>query len=144
VRAESFYNVATYMEEVGYLESYGGKSLHAQSHGESFLALLTKKFRGEGLYFLDEPEAALSPKRQLAALVAIHQLVEERCQFIIATHSPVLLAYPNAHILLFDETGSRSVTYEETEHYQVTRHFLNDYKRQINYLLRSDLPLSEV
>jgi predicted ATPase len=141
LRAESFFNIATYMDEVGYLESYGGKSLHEQSHGESFLALLTKKFRGEGLYFLDEPEAALSPKRQLAALVAIHQLVEERSQFIIATHSPLLLAYPDARILLFDETGVRSVSYEETEHYQVTRDFLNDYKRHINYLLRSELPL---
>lgn len=138
LRAESFYNVATYMDAVGYLQSYGGKSLHAQSHGESFLALLTKKFRGEGLYFLDEPEAALSPKRQLAALVAIHQLVQEQSQFIIATHSPILLAYPNASILLFDETGIRPITYEETEHYNVTRHFLNDYKRQLNYLLQHD------
>ena len=139
LRAESFYNVATYMDGLGYLESYGGKSLHAQSHGESFLALLTKKFRGDGLYLLDEPEAALSPKRQLAALVAINQLVEKRSQFIIATHSPILLAYPGARILLFDESGINPITYEETEHYQVTRHFLNDYKRQVDYLLRQDL-----
>ncbi len=141
LRAESFYNIATFMDGVGYLKSYGGKSLHQQSHGESFLALLTKKFRGEGLYFLDEPEAALSPKRQLAALVAIQMLVEKRSQLIIATHSPLLLAYPNARIYSFGDAGITTIQYEETEHYQVTRHFLNDYRRQINYLLRDDLPL---
>lgn len=115
--------------------------MHQQSHGESFLALLTKKFRGEGLYFLDEPEAAFSPKRQLAALVAIQMLVEKRSQLIIATHSPLLLAYPNARIYSFGDAGITTIQYEETEHYQVTRHFLNDYRRQINYLLRDDLPL---
>jgi predicted ATPase len=141
LRAESFYNVATYMDGVGYLDSYGGKSLHQQSHGESFLTLLTKKFRGEGIYFLDEPEAALSPKRQLAALVAIGELIEKRSQFIVATHSPILLAYPNASILHFDETGIKPIAYEETQHYKVTRQFLNDYKRHANYLLRKDLPL---
>ncbi len=139
LRAESFYNIATYMDEVGYLDSYGGKSLHEQSHGESFLALLTKKFRGEGLYFLDEPEAALSPSRQLSALVAIHELVKKRSQFIIATHSPILLAYPDAMILQFSEMGIAPIAYEETEHYQVTRRFLNDHRRQVNYLLADDL-----
>lgn len=134
LRAESFYNVATFMDEVGYLDSYGGKSLHAQSHGESFLALLTKKFRGNGLYFLDEPEAALSPNRQLAALVAIKYLVDNHSQFIIATHSPILLAFPNAKILHFDESGINQIDYESTEHFQVTRRFLNDYRRQLNYL----------
>jgi predicted ATPase len=141
LRAESFYNVATYMDQVGYLQSYGGKSLHEQSHGESFLALLTKKFRGEGLYFLDEPEAALSPKRQLAALVAMGELIEKRSQFVVATHSPILLAYPKAQILHFDESGIKPIAYEETEHFQVTRHFLNDHKRYVDYLLQRDLPL---
>jgi predicted ATPase len=141
LRAESFYNIATYMDQVGYLDSYGGKSLHEQSHGESFLALLTKKFRGEGIYFLDEPEAALSPKRQLAALVAIGELIEKRSQFVVATHSPILLAYPNASILHFDDNGIKPIAYEETEHFKVTRQFLNDYKRHANYLLRKDLPL---
>jgi predicted ATPase len=140
LRAESFYNVATFQDSIGYLGSYGGKSLHEQSHGESFLALLTKKFRGNGLYLLDEPEAALSPKRQLAALSAIHGLVQKHSQFIIATHSPILLAYPEALILQFSEDGIKAISYEETEHFQVTRQFLNDYRRHVNYLFE-DLPL---
>lgn len=134
LRAESFYNVATFQDSIGYLGSYGGKSLHEQSHGESFLALLTKKFRGNGLYLLDEPEAALSPKRQLAALSAIHGLVQKSSQFIIATHSPILLAYPESLILQFSEDGIKPISYEETEHFQVTRQFLNDYRRHIKYL----------
>lgn len=121
LRAETFFNVATYMDEVGYLDGYGGKSLHSRSHGEAFLTLLTNKFNGKGLYLLDEPEAALSPNRQLAALSAIHQLVQNESQFIIATHSPILLAYPNAKIILFDETGLSEVTYEQTDHYSITR-----------------------
>src|SRR5690606_35343151 len=96
LRAESFFNLATYMDEVGYLKSYGGQSLHRQSHGESFMAVLLNKLRGDGIYLLDEPEAALSPSRLLAALSAIHQLVEDASQFVIATHSPILLAYPHA------------------------------------------------
>ena len=91
LRAESFFNVASYMDEVGYLEGYGDKALHSRSHGEAFMALLLHKFRGKGLYLLDEPEAALSPNRQLAALTAIHQLVQNQSQFLIATHSPILL-----------------------------------------------------
>lgn len=143
LRAESFYNVATFMDQVGYLGGYGGKSLHQQSHGESFFALLTKKLRGDGLYLFDEPEAALSPKRQLAALVAIHQFVERKSQFIIATHSPILLAYPGARIFQFSEKGIETICYEETEQFQVTKHFLNDYQRRIAYLTRNDLSLNE-
>jgi predicted ATPase len=105
LRAESFYNVATYMDEVGYLDGYGKKSLHARSHGEAFMATLTEKLRGDGLYLLDEPEAALSPTRQLAALTAIHDLVVDNSQFIIATHSPILLSYPRSKIVLLDENG---------------------------------------
>lgn len=135
LRAESFFNVASYMDEVGYLQSYGGKSLHAQSHGESFMALLVHKLRGQGLYLFDEPEAALSPNRQLAALTAIDQLVKNESQFIIATHSPILLAYPNAKILQFDGAGITEVSYEETEHYAMTRDFLNNYQRRIEQLL---------
>jgi predicted ATPase len=146
-RAESFFNVATEIEKLDaepanappIAEAYGDRALHEQSHGESFLALLTKKFRGEGLYFLDEPEAALSPTRQLSALVAIHELVKKSSQFIIATHSPILLAYPDAIILQFSEKGIEQIAYEETEHYQVTRRFLNDHRRQVNYLLADDL-----
>jgi predicted ATPase len=147
LRAESFFNVATEIEKLDaepanappIAEAYGDRALHEQSHGESFLALLTKKFRGEGLYFLDEPEAALSPTRQLSALVAIHELVKKGSQFIIATHSPILLAYPDAAILQFSETGIEQIAYEETEHYQITRRFLNDHRRQVNYLLADDL-----
>jgi predicted ATPase len=137
-RAESFHNVATYMDEVGYLTGYGGRSLHAQSHGESFMAVLLNKFKGHGLYLLDEPEAALSPNRQLAALRVIHQLVERQSQFIIATHSPILLAYPNAKILLFDGSGLSEVAYEDTEHYAVTRDFLNHYPRRLQQLFAPD------
>ena len=136
-RAESFHNVATYMEEVGYLDGYGG-SLHARSHGEAFMAVLLNKFKGNGLYLLDEPEAALSPNRQLAALSAIHQLVQQDSQFIIATHSPILLAYPNAKIMLFDGAGITEVAYEDTEHFAITRDFLNHYPRRLQQLLELD------
>ena len=139
LRAESFYNVATYMEEVGYLAGYGDKSLHARSHGEAFITLLTDKLRGNGLYIFDEPEAALSPTRQLAALRLIHQLVQDESQFIIATHSPILLSYPGAKILLLDGTGLSGVKYEDTEHYAVTKDFLNNYKGTLRHLL-SDEP----
>lgn len=138
LRAESFYNVATYMDDVGYLRGYGDKSLHARSHGEAFLATLSGKLKGEGLYVFDEPEAALSPTRQLAALRVIHQLVQANSQFIIATHSPILLSYPSAAILLLDQTGLSSVRYEDTEHYEVTRDFLNNYTATLHHLLRDD------
>lgn len=137
LRAESFYNVATYMEEMNnsdYLKGYGG-TLHGQSHGEAFLAVLTQKLKGNGLYIFDEPEAALSPSRQMSALVAIDQLVKKRSQFIIATHSPILLAYPNAIIYHLDENGIREMAYEDTPQYQVTKGFLNDYKRMLDILL---------
>lgn len=136
LRAESFYNVATYMDEVGYLAGFGNQSLHERSHGEAFLATLTQKLRGNGLYIFDEPEAALSPARQMAALTAIHQLVGQDSQFIIATHSPILLSYPDAKILQLDETGISEVTYEETEHYMVTRDFLNNYEHMLHILLK--------
>jgi predicted ATPase len=138
LRAESFFNVATYMDEIGYLGGYGGISLHERSHGEAFLALLTHKFKGKGLYLLDEPEAALSPTRQLAALLAIHQFVKDESQFIIATHSPILLSYPNAKILRFDGDGVAEVKFEETEHYAVTRDFLNHYPKRIEQLFAKE------
>jgi predicted ATPase len=138
LRAESFFNVATYMDEVGYLDGYGGKSLHARSHGESFMTLLTHKFRGNGLYLLDEPEAALSPARQLAALAAIHRLVQDGSQFIIATHSPILLAYPNAQILQFGIDGISEIDYEDTGSFAVTKDFLSNYPRRIEQLLAGE------
>lgn len=146
LRAESFFNLATTIEHLDaepsfgppIINSYGGRSLHEQSHGESFLSLLLHRFGGHGLYILDEPEAALSPTRQLAVLRRIHQLVLEESQFIIATHSPILMAYPGAKILLLDETGFRQITYQETEHYAVTKEFVNDPDRMIKIMLADD------
>ena len=138
LRAESFFNVATYMDEAGYLEGYGGKSLHRQSHGESFMAVLLKKLRGNGIYLLDEPEAALSPSRQLAALSAIHQLVEDSSQFVIATHSPILMAYPHAQIFQLGGDTIRPIAYDETEHFTITRNFLNDHRRMLRALMTDE------
>jgi predicted ATPase len=146
LRAESFFNVATEIENLDsdpqggppVIGSYGGRSLHEQSHGESFLALVTNRFRGQGLYLLDEPEAALSPQRQLAVLSRLHDLAGDESQFIVATHSPILMAYPDAWIYEFSREGIRRVPYEETEHYQVTRDFLANPKRMLDVLLARD------
>lgn len=143
LRAESFYNVATNIDQMDegpsfggqVIDSYGGISLHRQSHGESFLALVQNRFGGHGIYLLDEPEAALSPTRLLSLLVLIDDLVKNDSQLIIATHSPILMAYPGADILQFSENGIQSVPYKETEHYQVTRRFLEDPGRMLRYLL---------
>lgn len=135
LRAEGFYNLATLMDETGYLQGYGGKSLHQQSHGESFMATLLNKLRGNGLYIMDEPEAALSPSRQMAAVSAIHQLVEENSQFIIATHSPILLAYPRSTIYQFSKSGIDKIEYEETEHYAVTKDFLDRHGQMMKILM---------
>ena len=131
LRAESVFNVISYMDS---LSSPREPSLHQRSHGEAFMDLLLG-FSDDGFYLLDEPEAALSPNRQLAALAAIDQLVKRGAQFIIATHSPILLAYPNAKIMLFDQDGIRAVAYEDTEHYAITRDFLNHYPRRLQQLL---------
>jgi predicted ATPase len=142
LRAESFYNVASEIDELNkdmmspkLLESYGGKSLHEQSHGESFMALLTNRFGGDGLYVLDEPEAALSPARQMAALSHLHTLVKQGAQFIIATHSPILMAYPNAKIYALTPDAIHETTYTQTEHYQITRDFLNCHESMLEILL---------
>jgi predicted ATPase len=131
LRAESFYNVATEIEELD--KEPGGRP--AQSHGESFLALLLHRFSGNGFYILDEPEAALSPTRQMSALVRIHQLVRAGAQFVISTHSPILMAYPEAWIYYLDEDGITRIIYEETEHYQLTRDFLNNHQMMLKVLL---------
>ena len=138
LRAESFYNVATKAEEFGVLKSYGGKSLHEQSHGEAFLATLMHKLTGNGLYLLDEPEAALSPARQLTALSLIHQLILQDSQFIIATHSPIIMAYPNARIYEFSAEGIKEVTYEETDHYQITKSFLDNPELSLKLLMENE------
>ncbi len=143
LRAESFYNVATNIEELDaeptigapVIGAYGGVSLHEQSHGESFLALMQNRFRGNGFYILDEPEAALSPARQLSVLLRMHQLIESGSQFVIATHSPILLAYPDALIYSIEEDGIVQKNYEETEQYQFTKMFLSNYKRVLHDLL---------
>lgn len=137
LRAESFYNVATNIDEMDsdLLTSYGGKSLHEQSHGESFLALIQNRFGGNGIYILDEPEAALSPARLLTLIAEIDSLVKANSQFIIATHSPILMAVPNAQIYQFTEDGVESVSYQQTEHYQLTRRFLENPDQMLRYLL---------
>lgn len=142
LRAESFYNVASNIDQLDreatigrpIIESYGGRSLHDQSHGESFMTLLMQRLGGHGIYILDEPEAALSPMRQMAMLRRMHDLIEEGSQFIIATHSPILMAYPDAIIYSVDQ-GLKKVTYEETDHYQISKAFLNDRERYLKYLL---------
>lgn len=137
LRAESFYNLATNIEELDIIDSYGGRSLHEQSHGESFFATFMNRFSGRGFYIMDEPEAALSPLRQMALISRIHQLVEADSQFIIATHSPILMAYPHAHIFQLDEQGFNKVAYEETEHYQIMKNFLNNREKMLEILLES-------
>jgi len=142
LRAESFFNVATEIENLDnapsfgppVIDSYGGHSLHEQSHGESFLALITNRFGGKGLYILDEPEAALSPQRQLAVMSLIHDLVNDNSQFIIATHSPILMAYPDAWIYRCGAEAIDRVDYEDTEHYLVTRDFLANRERMLKVL----------
>jgi predicted ATPase len=133
-RAESFFNAASYIEETG-VSGYGDRSLHEQSHGESFLTLFQNRFRGNGLYILDEPEAALSPMRQMSLIAEIDRLVERNSQFIIATHSPLLLAYPNAVILELSESGITKTTYRETQSYQLYRRFLDDPDWILKHLL---------
>ena len=135
LRAESFYNTASYLDDNSSLERYGGVSFHEQSHGEAFMALISRRFEGHGLYLLDEPEAALSPQRLMSLLVAIDELVKEDSQFIIATHSPIVMAYPDAEILQFSENGIERVPYKETEHYRITKQFLDCPERMIKYLL---------
>lgn len=140
LRAESFYNVASYVDEMERIkpflkESYGGKSLHQQSHGESFLSLVLHRFSGHGIYLLDEPEAALSPMKQLTLLSRIHQLVQMKSQFIIATHSPMLMAYPQSEIFVLSENDIVKTPYQQTDHYVITKQFLENPERMLQYLL---------
>ena len=135
LRAESYYNVASEIERLGVGDSYGGKSLHEQSHGESFFALFQNRFQDNGLYLMDEPEAALSPQRQLAFLALLHGYVQRGGQFIIATHSPIIMAYPDATIYSFTNTGIEPIAYQETEHYKVTKMFLSRTEKMLEELL---------
>lgn len=136
LRAESFYNFASHIEEIGAEDVYGGISLHDQSHGESFLSLFLNRFQGRGIYLLDEPEAALSPQRQLSFLKILHDSVlSGDRQFIIATHSPILLGYPHATIFSFDNGKIHEVDYESTDHYQITKYFLLHRKKFLQEIL---------
>lgn len=140
LRAESFYNLATNIDELnrevpGLLHSYGGRSLHEQSHGESFFAVFMNRFSGKGLYILDEPEAALSPSRQMSMITRMHELIQQESQFIIATHSPIIMAYPDSIIYQIKE-GIETVKYEETEHYQVMKTFLNNTQKMLDILIK--------
>ena len=134
LRAESFYNTASYLDENSTMKRYGGVSFHEQSHGESFLSLVTNRFEGNGLYIMDEPEAALSPQRLLTLLVLMDELVKKSSQFIIATHSPIIMAFPGADIIQFSEKGMERVSYRETESYRITKQFMDDPERMIKYL----------
>ena len=140
LRAESFYNVASEVERLFGTggNPYGEASLHEQSHGEAFFSLLTTRFREYGLYLLDEPESALSPTRQLSMLTLMHDLVRRGSQFIIATHSPIVMAYPDATIYLFTAEGIRRVEYTETEHYKTTRLFLERREAMLRELLKEE------
>ncbi|MCM3404021.1 MULTISPECIES: AAA family ATPase [Cytobacillus] len=142
LRAESFYNVASNIEEMDreggapkVIDSFGGRSLHEQSHGEAFFSTFLHRFRGNGIYILDEPEAALSPLRQMSMLTRIHDLVREHSQFIIATHSPIIMAYPEAAIYEFSEEGISEKKLEETNHYRIMKQFFDDKKRMLHHLL---------
>ena len=141
-RAESFFNLASEVDRLAQepgktnlLDYYGGTSLHDQSHGESFLSLFVNRFSGNGLYLMDEPEAALSPQRQLSFLAAIHDLLRRGAQMIIATHSPILMAYPAALIYEFTEQGVQRIDYEDTQNYRITKMFLNRREQMLKELL---------
>jgi len=143
LRAESFYNLSSYVDQLGFTPDknpYGPVPLHQQSHGEAFLTLMVHRFTGNGLYLFDEPEAALSPQRQLTFLAALHNLVQLGGQFIIATHSPIILAYPDAQIFHFTAEGIVPIAYEDTEHYKVTRAFLTRRELMLAELLSDDQP----
>ena len=148
LRAESFFNVATQIEKLDedfdniprIAGAYGKRALHEQSHGEAFLALLLERFSGSGLYILDEPEAALSPNRQMSVLSRMHELVTGGSQFVVATHSPIIMAYPDSLIYELTEDGIRTVEYTDTEHYAVTRSFLDSHEKMLAILMDEGPP----
>ncbi|TDL31839.1 AAA family ATPase [Jeotgalibacillus sp. S-D1] len=143
-RAETYYNLATNIEELDrepsfggkIIDGFGGKSLHEQSHGESFFAAFLHRFRGQGLYILDEPEAALSPLRQISMLGRMNELVQQGSQFIIATHSPILMAHPDAKIIQLSADGTNEMPLEQTEHYTIMKQFFEDKDRLLHHLFK--------
>ena len=151
LRAESYYNFASNIDDLDtdepraetmsspkIINSYGGVSLHKQSHGESFLCMVENRLGGKGIYIFDEPEAALSPARLLELMCHIDRLVKNDSQFIIATHSPILMAFPNAEIYELSEVGIRNVDYLETEHFMITKSFLNNPQKFLKEMFRED------
>lgn len=148
-RAESLYSFASRIDDLdrdalpfeGFIrDSYGGKSLHEHSHGETFFTVLDHKFRRSGLFLLDEPEAALSPQRQLSFLIMLYQTMQDYqdAQFIISTHSPVLLGYPGAQIFSFDDGRIHEIEYEEAAPVHIVRRFLNDREFFLKELFREE------
>ena len=137
LRAESFFTTASYLESTETTRA-GQTGLHQQSHGESFFNLFDNRLQGNGLYIMDEPEAALSPSRQLSFLARLHELVNLGSQFIIATHSPIILGYPNAWIYQTSRHGLERIEYEDTDHYQVTRNFLTRREMMLEVLVKDD------
>ncbi len=140
MRAETVFDLANKLDDLereypNGLRRYGGKSLHQRSHGEAFLALIQNRMVEESLIILDEPEAALSPSRQLTFIKELDWLVRGGCQFIIATHSPILMAYPDSKIFLLDESGIHEVAYQETEHYTLTKGFLERPDAYLRHLI---------
>lgn len=142
LRAESFFNVATEIEKLDLepsgnkiINSYGGKSLHEQSHGEAFFSLMKHRFGAKGLYILDEPESALSPNRQMSMLTLIHELIKQGSQFVIATHSPILLSYPSATIYEIKEKGLIETAYTQTDTFRISQDFLNNHEKMLDILL---------
>lgn len=137
MRAESFFNFASHVDEVGAAEAYGGESLHARSHGEAFLALFENRFGPDSFYILDEPEAALSPSRQLVFLSVLKELEAKNCQLLIATHSPILMAYPGADLLMIGEDGAiERASFRRTSHYLLYREFIKDPDGFVQGILR--------
>jgi predicted ATPase len=153
LRAESWFNTVSYMDKLDEEPSfaspisayYRGRSLHTRSHGETFFTLLDLKFRRNGLFLLDEPEAALSPQRQLSFLVLIHDVLRKYkdAQFIISTHSPIILGYPDAQILSFDDEEIHEIEYEDTASLQIVQQFVNERDKFLEELFKEDLPLFE-
>lgn len=143
-RAETFYNLASNIEELDsepglgrkIIDSFGGKSLHKQSHGEAFFTAFMDRFQGNGLYILDEPEAALSPLRQMSMLARIHELVLAGSQFFISTHSPILMAYPDSKMIQLTESGMKETRLEETDHYLMMKQFFEDKDRVLHHLFQ--------
>lgn len=145
-KAESFFNIASYIDHLAQCGGggpeqayapYGGKSLHEQSHGQSFLSFFQNHLNTGGFFIFDEPEAALSPQRQLSLMAIIHSIWKNHnSQFIIATHSPILLAYPHATIYSCDSDNLTTIGYKETEHYQITKNFLDHPESYLYHLLQ--------